>query len=67
MQSSTPNEQCPHPNHSVQALKPLVKILRFDPAGRKPTLPLLGVAPQAWSIEVKYLCLGLIGAKLVDS
>src|ERR1700687_197901 len=66
MQSSTPNGQFSHPNHSVHALKPLTKILPFGAPGRKPMGALRQVPPQAWSIDVKYRCLGLIGAETAD-
>src|ERR1700694_5968059 len=66
MQSSTPNGQVSHPNLSVHALKPLTKILPFGLPGRKPTGVLRRVPPQAWSTEVKYRCLGLIGAERAD-
>jgi hypothetical protein len=39
MQSSTPYGQFAHPNHSVHALKPLIKILSFGALARKPVEP----------------------------
>src|SRR3981189_3616144 len=66
MQSSTPNGQRAHPNYSVHALKPLTKILTFGAPARKPVSALQWVLPRAWSTDVKYRGLGLIGAETVD-
>src|SRR5712672_4715750 len=67
MQSSTPNGQLSHPNHSVHALKPLIKIVSFGPLARKPAGTPRQYRTQAWSIDLKYRCLGLIGADIADS
>src|SRR5260370_13917464 len=66
MQSSTPTGQFSHSNHSVHALKPLTKILSSGPRARKPIKASRWVPAQAWSIDVKYRCLGLIGAETAD-
>src|SRR5471030_1341030 len=66
MQSSTPNGQFAHPDYSVHALKPLSKILSFGPLARKPIRALRRVPQLAWSIDVKYRCLGLIGAEIAN-
>src|ERR1700691_407788 len=66
MQSSTPDGHRSRPNYSVQALKPLTKIVSFGPLARKPTEASRRVACRAWSIDIKYRRHGLIATKMTD-
>src|SRR6478672_6710938 len=51
------------PQPSVHALKPLTKILSFDPPARKPLKAERCEAAPAWSTDVKSRGRGLIGAE----